>query len=74
MLNIHESLSPEKIKSIREEMGLTQRELAEKLCVHGVTICRWETGQGSPRRIYQERLIQLYNDFLDDKQIKLEIF
>ena len=73
MLNIHESLIPEKIRSIRNRLGLTQRELAEKLRVDPVTISRWENGKGTPRRVYQEDLIELYNDFIGGEQTELKL-
>jgi putative zinc finger/helix-turn-helix YgiT family protein len=37
-------LSPETIRSQREALGLTQKELADRLGVASETICRWETG------------------------------
>ena len=36
------------IKSIRKEKGLTQFQLAEKLCVSEKTISKWECGYGFP--------------------------
>lgn len=36
------------IKRLREEKGLTQNELAQKLCVSEKTVSRWETGRGYP--------------------------
>lgn len=38
----------EKIKLVRERLLLTQEELAAKLGVNSVTICRWETGKCEP--------------------------
>ncbi len=38
----------EKIKTAREKLLLTQEELAEKLGVNSVTVCRWETGKCEP--------------------------
>lgn len=42
------------IKSRRQNIGLTQKELAEKLYVTVVTVSRWETGQREP----------MWNDFV----------
>jgi transcriptional regulator with XRE-family HTH domain len=39
----------EKIKTLREACGLSQRELATKTGVHHVTIARIETGEQLPR-------------------------
>jgi len=36
------------IKKFREEKGLTQSELAEKLAVSDKAVSRWETGRGYP--------------------------
>jgi DNA-binding transcriptional regulator YiaG len=42
--------TPEKIKALREYMGLTQRALAEELGTRQQTISEWETGMYRPRR------------------------
>jgi transcriptional regulator with XRE-family HTH domain len=49
-------LLSEAIRLRREELGLDQSELAERLGVGQQTVSRWETGSGLPRR---ERLPQL---------------
>lgn len=36
------------IKALRERRGLTQAQLAEKLCVSDKTISKWETARGLP--------------------------
>ena len=36
------------IRELREKNRMTQRELAEKLCVSDKTISKWETGKGYP--------------------------
>jgi len=36
------------IKQLREDHGMTQAELAEKLCVSDKTVSKWETGKGYP--------------------------
>ena len=36
------------IRRLREEAGMTQTELAEKLCVSAKTISKWETAKGLP--------------------------
>lgn len=36
------------IKRLREAKGLTQAELAEKICVSSKTVSKWETGKGLP--------------------------
>ncbi len=36
------------IRALREQKGLTQKQLAEALCVSDKTISKWETGRGLP--------------------------
>lgn len=36
------------IKQLREDRGMTQAELADKLCVSDKTVSKWETGKGYP--------------------------
>lgn len=36
------------IRALREKKNLTQQELAEKLCVSGKAVSKWETGKGFP--------------------------
>ena len=36
------------IKKLREEKGMTQAQLAEKIFVSSKTVSKWETGQGFP--------------------------
>jgi SNF2 family DNA or RNA helicase/DNA-binding XRE family transcriptional regulator len=51
--------SPEWIKGLRAELGLTQSQLAERLAVTVVTISRWENGQSRPRRMAIRALANL---------------
>ena len=36
------------VKRLREKAELTQNELAEKICVTGKAVSKWETGRGLP--------------------------
>ncbi len=36
------------IKAMREKQGLTQKELADRICVSDKTISKWETNKGFP--------------------------
>ncbi len=36
------------IRSLRERCGLTQKQLADQLCLSDKTISKWETGRGLP--------------------------
>jgi putative transcriptional regulator len=47
---------PDMIRSLREHMGMTQRELADHLEVRQQTISEWETGLHKPHRSTQKTL------------------
>jgi len=36
------------LRQLRKEKGLTQEQLAEKFCVSGRSVSRWETGSNMP--------------------------
>jgi DNA-binding XRE family transcriptional regulator len=38
----------EKVKKAREELLMTQDEMATELGVNAITVCRWETGKSEP--------------------------
>lgn len=46
----------QKISSLRKEKGMTQKELAEKLCVTDKTVSKWETGVHFPDIAIMESL------------------
>ncbi len=50
-------MTGQELKTLRQQMGLTQKELAEKLGVPWNTVARWEVGM---RRIFEPvaRLVQ----------------
>lgn len=37
-----------RIKELRQEMGLTQKQLAEKLQTSNSSVCDWEKGRSEP--------------------------
>ena len=43
-------MTPAEIKALRERLGLTQAELAQKLDVALSTVSRWESGGRKPHR------------------------
>lgn len=55
-------LSPEHIRSAREALGLTQKELARRLGIAPETISRWETGMLIQSRA-MDNLMRLYFAF-----------
>lgn len=44
----HKVLAPKELRFLREQMDLTQAELAVKLRVSDQTVARWEKGKGDP--------------------------
>jgi DNA-binding transcriptional regulator YiaG len=48
----------ERVRSLREHLDLTQRELADELNVRQQTVSEWETGVYAPRGA-SERLLSL---------------
>lgn len=43
-------LTPAYLRTLREALGLTQKELAEAVGVDKMTVSRWERGEFGPRR------------------------
>ena len=54
------------IKKAREAKGLTQEELAERICVSKSAIAKWETNGGIPDRDNLKKLSEVINVSLDD--------
>ena len=42
---------PQKVKNLRIRLGKTQKEFAEMLDVHVVTVIRWEKGNFNPSKM-----------------------
>lgn len=45
----------QKISMLRKEKGMTQKELAEKLCVTDKSVSKWETGVHFPDIVAMEQ-------------------
>lgn len=52
-------MKPKRIVKLREALGLTQRQFAEKIGAHQPTVARWETGKNQPRGANLKALMQL---------------
>lgn len=57
-------LQPSEIREKRERLGLTQAQLAERLCIAQETISRWETGAMIQSRSL-DRLLRVFFRFPD---------
>jgi transcriptional regulator with XRE-family HTH domain len=55
----------EAIKKRREELGLTQQDLAQKLFVSRQTVCRWENGSRYPDLIMAKKITLVLGISLD---------
>jgi DNA-binding transcriptional regulator YiaG len=52
MATVPADVKPTEMKRIRQELALTQGELAEELGVHRVTVAKWEAGdRGIPEPV-----------------------
>lgn len=49
------------IKALREKQGMTQSQLADKLCVSDKAVSKWETGKGFPDISLIEPLAKILN-------------
>ena len=56
----------EKLKQARQESGMTQDQVAEKIMVSRVTISHWENGQSLPDIVSLIGLSDLYSISLDE--------
>ena len=56
----------EAIKAKREQLGLTQQDLAEKLFVSRQTVCRWENGSRCPDLIMAKKISMVLGISLDE--------
>ena len=55
------------IKSIRQQLGISQEELAQKLGVSFTSVNRWENGQTKPSKLAKKQI-----DLLSKKTDKLK--
>ena len=50
---------PDRVKDLRERLGLTQTRMAERIGVSFATVNRWENGQSRPARLAWRRIADL---------------
>lgn len=51
-------MTSDKIRKLRQRLGLTQRELADRLSTTETTISRWERGEAVPRSLFHRRELE----------------
>ena len=54
------------IKAKREELGMTQKDLADRLFVSRQTVCRWENGSRCPDLIMSKKIAIILGISLDE--------
>lgn len=62
----------EKISALRKQQGLSQKDLADKLCVSNKTVSKWECGNGDPDIDTLKKLSVIFGvsiDYLLDNKI-----
>jgi DNA-binding transcriptional regulator YiaG len=55
------------VKAMRDEMGLSRSEMAEKLGVHERTVKRWEEADHDPSPLANERLRTIHREHTGKK-------
>ena len=50
----------QKIKNLREALGLTRKEFAKRLNVSVSTISRWESGERIPNLYHLKKIIEVF--------------
>ena len=53
------SWTPDIVKDLRIKLGLTQKEFAERIGVHAITIIRWEKGVSTPHPVWIAKIQDL---------------
>lgn len=51
----------QRLKTARQQKGLTQLEVAEKFGINKATVSAWETGAGAPDALRLRRLARMYD-------------
>lgn len=54
------------LASARAKAGLSQKAVADKLCITDAAVCLWETGKTLPRASLLPKLAALYDCTVDE--------
>ena len=52
-------MDKEEIKAIRNQLGLTQKQLADKLGVTHISVWKWEKGRAKPHKTFESKILEL---------------
>lgn len=56
----------ENLKNLRKGMGMTQKQLAEALCVDQRTVSAWENGVCEPSFSLLAQICEIFGESFDD--------
>lgn len=56
----------QKLQQLRTQKGLTQEQLAEKVCVSRVAVSKWESGRGYPNLDSLKKLSEIFSISVDE--------
>ncbi len=56
----------QKLQQLRNQKGLTQEQLAEKVCVSRVAVSKWESGRGYPNLDSLKKLSEIFEVSVDE--------
>ena len=65
---------PTLLKTVRNELGLTQESLAWELGVSFSTVSRWENGQNNPSRLAVAQLEGFCARMVNEHKLKVSVF
>jgi DNA-binding transcriptional regulator YiaG len=51
--------SPDAIRALRDRLGMTQADFADRLGAKVTTVSRWETGVTHPQPVFRDQLDRL---------------
>lgn len=60
-------MNSKEIKTLRESLGLTQKELAARVKVDAITVSRWERNEQKPSNHAKRQLARLVNKITNEK-------
>ncbi len=52
-------MDAEEIKAIRNQLGLTQKQMADKLGVTHISVYKWEKGRARPHKTFVNKILEL---------------
>jgi DNA-binding transcriptional regulator YiaG len=63
-----DQVTPRTIREIRDTLGLTQEQLANRLGTYQFRVSLWESGKRTPSRLYRALIAATYNGMKNQEQ------